>query len=180
MKKTHKILLIILVILIIGGIVFLSISINNKEKGEGNNKADTPIEKVEYYRNIHKKMYDYYLIMYKNMNVPEDKKDSTIRINLGTLKREGFPMDEFVSFDGKNECDMALSYATRKVVDNKYKIEVFYKCGGDANYDLTKNTTTKKVESDETTTKKASSTKEEAEQNKNKIRENRTTRKVNN
>lgn len=180
MKKVHKILLLIFVILIIGGIVFLCININKKEESKGNNKSDTPVEKVEYYKEMHKKMFDYYKIMYKNINVPEDKKDSTIRINLGSLKREGYPMDEFVSFDGKEECDLALSYAERKVVDNKYQIEVFYKCGPDANYDITKTSTTTKANSEGTTTKKASSTKEEAEQSKNEVRENRTTRKVNN
>ena len=165
MKKRNKIIITITLVLILAGITLLCINLFNKEEKNDKNKNETPKEKVEYYRNIHKKMYDYYKIKYKNINVPKDKKDSIIRINLGTLKRDGFPMEEFVSYDGKYECDLALSYALRKVVNNEYVIEVYYKCGGDANYDYTKNKkeTTK---GNSTTTKKNSVSKEEFEANK--------------
>lgn len=150
MKK--KILLIMISVLILIGVGFLVFFLVNKDDNKDNN-TENKTEEKEYYLAMHKRMYDYYKIMYKNIDVPEDKKDATIRINLGTLKREGFPMDEFVSYDGKEECDLAMSYAVRKVVDNKYQIEVYYKCGTTANYDYTKVSTTKKIS---TTTKSGS------------------------
>jgi len=165
MKKRNKILITIIILLILVGVTLLSINLFSREEKNDTNKNETPKEKVEYYRKVHKRMYDYYKIKYKNINVPEDKKDSIIRINLGTLKRDGFPMDEFVSYDGKQECDLSMSYAERKVVDNKYQIEVFYKCGTDANYDYTKNVEKEKT-SNSTTTKKNSVSKEEFEANK--------------
>lgn len=150
MKK--KILLIIISVLILIGVVFLVFFLVNKGDSKDNNIVNKDSEK-EYYLAMHKRMYDYYKIMYKNIDIPEDKKDVTIRINLGALEREGFPMDEFVSYDGKEKCDRAMSYAIRKVVDNKYQIEVYYKCGTIANYDYTKVSTTKKIN---TTTKSGS------------------------
>lgn len=150
MKK--KILLIILSILVLIGVGTLIFFLVDKDEKNVPKKENNTEEK-EYYQAMHKRMYDYYKIMYKNIDVPEDKKDAPIRINLGTLKREGFPMDEFVSFDGKDECDLAMSYAIRKVVNNKYQIEVYYKCGTRANYDYTKVSTTKKIN---TTTKSGS------------------------
>ncbi len=149
MKK--KILLIIISVLILVGLGVLIFLLVDKDDKKVTTENKT--EEKEYYLAMHKRMYDYYKIMYKNIDVPEDKKDSTIRINLGTLKREGFPMEEFVSFDGKDECDLAMSYAVRKVVNNKYQIEVYYKCGTTANYDYTKVSTTKKIN---TTTKSGS------------------------
>lgn len=150
MKK--KILLIIISVLILIGVGISVFFFVDKGDNKDNNIVNKYAEK-EYYSAMHKRMYDYYKIMYKNINVPEDKKDVTIRINLGTLEREGFPMDEFVSYDGKEECDRAMSYAIRKVVDNKYQIEVYYKCGTIANYDYTKVSTTNKIN---TTTKSGS------------------------
>ena len=149
MKK--KILLIIISVLILVGLGVLIFLLVDKDDKKVTTENKT--EEKEYYLAMHKRMYDYYKIMYKNIDVPEDKKDSTIRINLGTLKREGFPMEEFVSFDGKDECDLAMSYAVRKVVNNKYQIEVYYKCDTTANYDYTKVSTTKKIN---TTTKSGS------------------------
>lgn len=150
MKKKILLLLVSMLILVgVGFLVFFLVDRNDNKSNNTSNKA----EEKEYYLTLHKRMYDYYKIMYKNIDVPEDKKDAPIRINLGTLKREGFPIDEFVSFDGKEECDLAMSYAIRKVVDNKYQIEVYYKCGTVANYDYTKVSTTKKIN---TTTKSGS------------------------
>ena len=164
MKKRNKMLILILIIIILCATTVFCINIFNK-----GNKTDTQKkisdEKIEYYRNIHEKMYKYYKIVYKNMNVPIENKNSTIRINLGTLKNEGFPIDEFISFDGKYKCDIALSYALRKVVNSKYSIEVYYKCGPDANYDYTKNVK-EEITSKNTTTKKSSISKEEFEANK--------------
>ena len=52
-------------------------------------------------------------------------------------------MDDFVSFDKKEKCDLNKSYAVRKVKNNKYVLQIYYKCGEDSNYkDLT---TTKKA-----------------------------------
>lgn len=174
MKKKNKIIIAIITLLILIGSTFLFINLFGDKKDKTDKSENkTPKEKIEYYRTVHKKMYDYYKIKYKNINVPIDKKDAVIRINLGTLKRDGFPMDEFVSYDGKNECDLAMSYALRKVVDNEYIIEVYYKCGNDANYDYTKKqnveNSTKK-----TTTKRNSVSKEDFEANK----PNKTTKKV--
>ena len=150
MKK--KILLIVISVLVFVGVgTLIFFLVEKDEKSVSNNENKT--EEKEYYQAMHKRMYDYYKIMYRNIDVPEDKKDAPIRINLGTLKREGFPMEEFVSFDGKNECDLAMSYAIRKVVNNEYQIEVYYKCGNVANYDYTKVSTTKKIN---TTTKSGS------------------------
>lgn len=142
MKK--KVLLIIISIMILIGVGILVFFFVKKE-AKNIKKNDIKVGEKKYYQNMHKKMYDYYKIMYRNIDVPEDKKNVPIRINLGILKREGFPMDEFVSYDGKDECDLAMSYAIRKVVNNKYQINVYYKCGTVANYDYTKVNTTEKI-----------------------------------
>lgn len=133
-KKKIIIYSIIVVALIFFTICFV---IFNNYRNEKNNSLINESKK-EYYDKMYKRMYAYYKIVYKNMNYSEEMKDSIIRINLGTLKTEGFPMEDFVSYDGNDECDIALSYAVRKVVNNKYQIEVFYKCGNDANYDYVK------------------------------------------
>ena len=44
------------------------------------------------------------LYAFTHTEYEKENKNSIIRINLGTLKTEGFPMDEFVSYDGKEEC----------------------------------------------------------------------------
>lgn len=147
MKKKNIILIIILslfIVICLGMLIFSSFKNKNNEKND--NVTESKELKKEYYEKMHKKMYNYYKIMYKNINVPEDKKDSVIRINLGSLKREGFPVDEFVNYETKEECDLAMSYAIRKVVNKQYKIEVYYKCGTVANYDYTKSNNNKVTE----------------------------------
>ena len=134
MNKKKKIIILITIIclIIIGSITTMVILNNNK-----NDKIKLQEEK-KYYEQMHKTMYNYYKIMFQSIKVPEDKKNEKIKLSLGDLERKGFPTEDFINFKDGTKCDKALSYATRKVKDNKYVIDVYYKCGSTANYDFTK------------------------------------------
>jgi len=134
MSKKIKIILLIIVIAIISASGLIGYKIYNDRLEE----KEVVLEK-EHYKKMTDKMYAYYKIMYKNMKVSEDKKDKKIKIFLGTLEREGFPMDEFVNYKTKEKCDTALSYAERTIENNKYAITIYYKCGNVTNYKLAEN-----------------------------------------
>ena len=140
MKKNGKKTIIIVIIMILIGVSFLSVYlfINDVYKNE------SEIEKDEYYNNMHKKMHSYYKVLFNYINIPEEKEQSNIKITLFYLQRAGFPIEEFISYDGKEKCDLNKSYALRKLVDNEYVINVYYKCGSDANYNYN-TVTTKKI-----------------------------------
>lgn len=131
-NKKLIIILSILLVIIIGVILCLFIFKNNDTK---TTIEENKITKEEHYTKMLNKMYSYYNVMYKYINIPEDNIYSPIRINLGTLEYEGFPIDEFVSYDGKEKCDIALSFGVREYIDGEFKISVYYKCGNDINYD---------------------------------------------
>lgn len=127
-KKILLIIGIIIVILLSCFIVFI----------KTNNKNDTIVDEKavvdEYYIKMHSIMAKYYKIKYRHLNVKVDK-DTPVGITLRALSNDGFPIEEFVSYDKKDKCDLDLSYAVIKYENNKEITYVYYKCGEDANYD---------------------------------------------
>ena len=120
--------------LIVIVIILFILKDNNKNNINNPNKPTISENEKEYYEDMIKTMHAYYLIYYKNLALPEDKKNSTIKITLEYLENYGFPIDKFVNYETKEKCDKDLSFATRTVEDNKYVVRVYYKCGNDSNY----------------------------------------------
>ena len=147
MKKKNIFIIIVFIITCIGLSFIIFTRYNSKKKVDNSNEVKQA--KGVYYKEMKEKMFAYYKIMFKYLNIPDELKASPIRIELGTLKKEGFPMDEFVSYDKKETCDLTDSYALAKIEDGKNIMYVYYKCGEDANYNVKE-----KSNKEETTTKK--------------------------
>jgi len=140
--KKQNIIFIFIVILFTGVGFFAGTLVNNKKENVCENTKK--ISKDDYYKKIASRMYDYYLVAFKSMKTSSKLKDQTVRLSLSTLEGMGFPMDEFVTYEGDEECDKNMSFALRKLVGDKYAIEIYYKCGRYANYTLPTTTTTQK------------------------------------
>lgn len=135
MKNKNKLIFIIFILISI--IIVLLISsklINSTSKENNKNTKEDKTLINEYYIKMHSTMAKYYKIKYKNLNIKADE-ENPITITLKALSIDGFPIEEFVSYDGKEKCDLKFSFAIIKYENNKQMTYVYYKCGEDSNYD---------------------------------------------
>ncbi len=123
-NKKNIIIISILVLILIGSIVTLYIYAKNSQSNRFK----------KYYANMEKQMTKDYNWLYDNIDLPSDASSSVVVVTLGDLKRAGFSMDNYVSFENKKACNPAMSYAERRVVNGKEEIKVFYSCDEDKNY----------------------------------------------
>lgn len=131
--KKYIIIIVSLVVILLVSFGFNIVQYNEVKLLKNDN-----LTKKEYYQKLEKRMFEYYRIMFRNLKIDEDKKYNSHMITLRQLESAQFPMEDFVSYDGKEKCDTAHSYAIRTAENGKYKIRVYFKCGKDANYDVSK------------------------------------------
>lgn len=127
-KKKIIILLVIVNIVTVGILLF---TIARQSTG-----MCSSTDMKDYYNKMQKKLINYSFVAFKNYEVTDElRKSVTFNVSLLELKGIGFDSDEFVSYDGKDKCDLEKTYIRIKYDSNtsKYDFTPFYTCGTDSN-----------------------------------------------
>lgn len=130
-NKKEKIAIIILAIIIIALTTILLVVISKKETKNTCGKGT----KEEHYNTIIKEMESYYDVINKIHFVNKNNPIGKLKLHLTDIEKIGFPMDNFVSYETNEKCDLNESYAMIEYDEETqdYKIDVYYVCGSDTN-----------------------------------------------